>query len=145
MIGYLGISDPFEDGMFASGDLGTLSSDGMLCITGRKKDLIIRGGFNISPGQIEEVLARHPAVDCVAVLGTPHEFYGEEGTAVVQLAPGTSLMESQPALVKLCTERLSSICIPTRFLDLGKLPVTITGKVKKSQVRELIQRLPNAA
>lgn len=145
MVGYLDDVHPFVDGMFATGDLGTLTEEGLLSITGRKKDLIIRGGFNISPQEIEEVLVQHHVVDCAAVLGTPHESYGEEVTAVVQLVPGANLSEWQPALVALCQERLRSICVPTKFLDLGKLPVTVTGKVKKGQLRELIADISRAA
>lgn len=128
--------DPKE--WFATGDIGHVSEDGHVFITGRKKDLIIRGGINISPRTIEEVLERYTGVDQAVVIGLPHDFYGEEVVAVVKLKPGYTLDVVRPTLSALCEENLSAISIPAKFFTLDDLPTSSTGKVQKSKVREIL-------
>jgi acyl-CoA synthetase (AMP-forming)/AMP-acid ligase II len=124
------------DAWFPTGDIGCFDPDGALRITGRKKDLIIRGGINVSPRQVEECLLDHPAVSQAAVIGLPHDLYGEEVTAVLVLRPGRTLDEVKPELQQLCRERLSASAAPTRWVELPELPVSTTGKVQKNALRE---------
>jgi long-chain acyl-CoA synthetase len=123
---------------FPTGDIGRLSEVGDLFITGRKKDLIIRGGMNISPRRIEEVLLEHPAVSEVAVVGVNHEFYGEEVVAAVRLASGNSLDDVRSALESLCKSHLSAVSMPNRFVEVGDFPTSVTGKVQKAKLAEML-------
>ncbi len=128
--------DPSE--WFPSGDIGHLSQQGDLFITGRKKDLIIRGGTNISPRRIEEVLLAHPAVADVAVVGVPHPFYGEEVVAALRLADGQSLGDVQAALESLCRAHLSAVSMPNRFVAVDEFPTSVTGKVQKARLAKTL-------
>ena len=123
---------------FPSGDIGHLTPDGHLFITGRKKDLIIRGGINISPRVVEDVLREHESIAQVAVVGVPHEFYGEEVVAVVKLKAGYTLDAVRPALDELCRGNLSAVSIPTEFFELDEFPTSTTGKIQKTKLRELV-------
>lgn len=141
MAGYFnyatGGSDPVEAGSwFPTGDLGYVNPFGNLFITGRKKDLIIRGGINISPRAIEEVLLQHPAVSQVAVIGLPHDFYGEEVVAVLVLGQSQHLARVQTSITSFCQERLSAHSIPSRFFAREVLPVNDNGKVQKAVLRQ---------
>lgn len=123
---------------FPSGDIGYLTPTGHLFITGRKKDIIIRGGINISPRGAEDVLMGHESVAQVAVVGVPHELYGEEVVAVVKLKAGYALDNVRPMLEGLCKENLSAASVPTKFFELDEFPVSTTGKVQKAKLRELL-------
>jgi acyl-CoA synthetase (AMP-forming)/AMP-acid ligase II len=123
---------------FPSGDIGYLTPSGHLFITGRKKDIIIRGGVNISPRGAEDVLLGHESVAQVAVVGVPHELYGEEVVAVVRLKAGYALDDVRPALEGLCQDNLSAASVPTKFFQLDEFPVSATGKVQKAKLRELL-------
>jgi long-chain acyl-CoA synthetase len=125
---------------FPSGDLGTLDTEGNLYITGRKKDLIIRGGLNISPRHVEEVLMEHMAVAEAAVVGLPHEFYGEEVAAALRLNPGQSLDVVRPSLEAHAKANLSLAAVPSKWFELDDFPRNATGKVQKNQLRELLIR-----
>jgi len=125
-------------GWFPSGDIGHIGPDGYLFITGRKKDLIIRGGINLSPRAIEEVLAEHEAVDDVAVVGVPDEFYGEEIVAVVKLKDGYALAAIRTELLDLCKSRLSPGAVPGAFVDIREFPLSSTGKIQKGKLREMV-------
>ncbi|WP_137990686.1 long-chain-fatty-acid--CoA ligase [Streptomyces vilmorinianum] len=118
------------DGWFRTGDLGVRDEDGFLSIVDRKKDLVIRGGFNIYPREVEEVLVRHPAVSEVAVIGVPDEAKGEEVCAVVVPRPGVAPVTAEE-LVAWSKERLGRHKYPrlVRFVD--ELPLGPTGKVLK--------------
>ena len=120
----------FHDGWLRTGDLGWIDKDGYLFITGRKKELIISGGMNVFPGEIEAVLERHPAVRNAAVFGIPHERWGEAVAAAVEVADGVSVDEAE--LVALCREFLAGYKKPTRIWIVDKLPRTASGKIKKS-------------
>ena len=123
---------------FPTGDIGQLSEVGDLFITGRKKDLIIRGGMNISPRRIEEVLLEHPAVSEIAVVGVDHEFYGEEVVAAVRLASGNSLDDVRSALESLCKSHLSAVSMPSRFVEVDEFPTSVTGKIQKAKLAKML-------
>ncbi|MFJ6410094.1 long-chain fatty acid--CoA ligase [Streptomyces hydrogenans] len=118
------------DGWFRTGDLGARDEDGFLRIVDRKKDLVIRGGFNIYPREVEEVLVRHPSVSEVAVIGVPDEVKGEEVCAVVVRREGSAPL-TEDELVDWARERLGRHKYPrlVRFVD--TLPLGPTGKVLK--------------
>ena len=126
------------DGWFRTGDLGTIDAEGFVTIVDRKKDLVIRGGFNVYPREVEEQLLRHPAVGQVAVIGVPHDVHGEEVCAVVVRAPeaaGRDGDELATDIVEWSKERLGRHKYPrlVRFVD--AFPLGPSGKVLK---RELV-------
>lgn len=131
--GYLG-SGPAPQ-WFPTGDIGCLDPHGHLRITGRKKDLIIRGGINVSPRRVEDRLMEHAGVRAVAVIGVPHRFYGEEVVAVVELHDDFDLAGAQPELEKMA-QSLSVPSQPTRYVVRDALPRSSSGKVRKAQLRE---------
>ncbi|MEU7616657.1 AMP-binding protein [Micromonospora rifamycinica] len=142
MAGYLGRPDltaeVLRDGWFLTGDLGRLDGDGYLSVVGRKKDLILRGGYNVYPREIEEVLAGHPAVSQVAVIGVPHAVLGEEVWAIVVPArPEDVTPESPDDLVAWARERLAAYKYPRRVDFIDALPTGPSGKVLK---RELVSK-----
>ncbi len=120
---------------FYTGDIGYIDAEGFLFITDRKKDIIIRGGMNISPRTITDVLLLHPAVEQAAVIGVPHEFYGEEVVAVIQLKESFTLQDQEISIMKLCRERLSQISVPTKFVQIDKIPLGVTGKALTKDIR----------
>ncbi len=125
------------DGWFRTGDLGTVDEDGFFSIVDRKKDLILRGGFNVYPREVEEVLAGHPAIAQVAVVGFPDDVHGEEICAVVVRAPdGGDLDEA--SLIEWSKERLGRYKYPRRVEFVTDLPLGPSGKVLK---RELVKGL----
>jgi malonyl-CoA/methylmalonyl-CoA synthetase len=125
-----------QDGWwFRTGDLGFRDTDGYFHITGRARELIISGGFNIYPREVEEVLATHPGVGEVAVLGLPDPDFGEQVVAVVVPATGQPRPEPQ-ALVDWCKDRLASFKKPRRVELVDALPRNALGKVQKHVLRE---------
>ncbi len=122
------------DGWLHTGDLGTVDSAGYVHILGRTKDMIIRGGFNVYPAEIEHVLHDHPDVSEVAVVGIPHEVLGEEACAVIVLKAGASA--SVDDLEALCGERLADYKRPRRWEFVSELPRNTMGKVLKSELRD---------
>jgi acyl-CoA synthetase (AMP-forming)/AMP-acid ligase II len=121
------------DGWLRSGDAGYLDADGYLYIADRIKDMIISGGENVYPAEIERVLAEYPDVAEVAVIGVPDEKWGEVGMAVVVAAPGTSV--DPDALLAHCREHLASFKCPRSVSVVGELPRNATGKVLKRELR----------
>jgi long-chain acyl-CoA synthetase len=121
---------------FATGDIGHQDTDGFLYITGRKKDLIIRGGLNISPRAVEDVLLEYSKVLEAAVIGLPHEFYGEEVVAVLKLSPEATLDQVRPELETWCKANMSPSAVPTKFLVADEFPRNATGKVQKHKLRD---------
>lgn len=144
---FLGYGDPeqtieaiTEDGFFRSGDLGRVDVNGALTITGRKKDLIIRGGENISAKEIEDVLHAHPAVAEAAVVAMPHPRLGEGVCAYVILSEaGAEPVEADLTKHVLASGLARQKC-PERFLFVSDLPRTASGKVRKDLLREDIRR-----
>ena len=122
-----------EDGFFRTADVGELGPDGTLAIRGRLKELIISGGFNVYPREVELVLEEHPAVEEVAVAGVPSEDWGEEVTAYVVPSKSASLDERE--LIAYARERLATYKCPRRVVVLEKLPRNAMGKVEKSKLR----------
>jgi long-chain acyl-CoA synthetase len=123
---------------FPTGDIGRLNAQGYLFITGREKDLIIRGGINVSPVAIEEILLEHESVEQIAVVGLPHDFYGEEVVAVVKLKTGYELKGVRPFFDALCKEKLNANSIPTTYIEIDQFPVSSTGKIQKVKLREVV-------
>jgi long-chain acyl-CoA synthetase len=123
---------------FPTGDIGILTATGDLFITGRKKDLIIRGGINISPASVENTLSQHPAIATCAVVGVPHQIYGEEIAAVVSLKAGYDFNKSQAELARYCKEHLSAVQQPAHFLEIDKFPLSSSGKIQKVKLREFV-------
>jgi long-chain acyl-CoA synthetase len=119
------------DGWFRTGDLATISSDGFVAIAGRKKELILRGGYSVVPAEVEAVLLTHPAVAEAAVVGVPHPDLGEEVVAFVTLRAGAV---DPAALIAHCRERLAGYKYPRRVTVLDALPKSATGKVLKTQL-----------
>jgi long-chain acyl-CoA synthetase len=122
------------DGWFRTGDIGQKDADGFVTIVDRKKDLIIRGGFNVYPREVEEVLMRHPGVAQVAVIGLPDEERGEEVCAVVIRAEGEEL--DADALVDWSREQLGRHKYPRRVEVVEELPVGPSHKVLKRELRK---------
>jgi long-chain acyl-CoA synthetase len=120
------------DGWFASGDLARMDEDGYFFIVDRKKDLIIRGGYNVYPREIEEILYSHPAVREVAVVGVPHPELGEEIGAAVALKPGAeATVEELRDFVK---EQIAAYKYPRLVWFVDELPKTATGKILKREI-----------
>ena len=139
----------FADGWCRTGDLGRVTADGFLELTGRLKDMIRSGGENIYPAEIEAVLAEHPAVAAVALVGVPDAKYLEVGCAVVELSdPSAAHDELETSLRKFTTERLARYKCPRHYAFVDHLPVNATGKVQKRVLRERFAALgsqPEAA
>src|SRR5437879_4265671 len=121
------------DGFFKTADVGEIGDDGTLAIRGRLKELIISGGFNVYPREVEIVLETHPAVDEVAVTGVPSEAWGEEVTAFVVLSKTQQLDESE--LIAFARERLATYKCPRRVVVVEQLPRNAMGKVERSKLR----------
>ena len=132
-----------ESGWLHSGDLGSMDADGYVRITGRLKDMIIRGGENIYPAEIEEFLFTHPKVAQVAVFGVPDPFYGEQVMAWVQLRAGQSATEDE--LKDFCQEQIAHFKIPRYIWFVKEFPTTVTGKLQKFRMRELAAEQLGAA
>jgi long-chain acyl-CoA synthetase len=126
-------ADAMRGGWFRTGDIGQFDADGYLAIVDRKKDMILRGGFNVYPREIEDVLMTHPAVSMAAVIGVPDERLGEEVKAFVVLKPGAAA--SADELMAWGREQMASFKYP-RFVEIhDSLPIGATGKVLKRDLR----------
>src|SRR3954470_20131280 len=121
-------------GWMHTGDLATMDNDGYLNIVGRSKDMVIRGGENIYPREIEEFLYTHDAIADVQVIGVPDERYGEELCAWVIARPGAELDEDD--VRDYCRERMAHFKVPRYVMFVEEFPMTITGKVQKFKMRE---------
>jgi acyl-CoA synthetase (AMP-forming)/AMP-acid ligase II len=121
------------DGWLHTGDIGMLDPEGFLHITDRKKDMIISGGFNVYPSEVEQVMWSHPAVQECAVIGLPHPEWGETVTAFVELNEGADVTEEQ--LRVFARERLGGIRAPKHVAIVSELPRSPTGKVLKKDLR----------
>jgi len=122
----------FVKGWFRTGDEGFLDEDCYLHLTGRMKDIIIRGGENIAPHEVDEVLLRHPAVAAAVTFGCAHPILGEEVAAAVVLSEGQSATES--LLIKHCREFLADYKCPARIYLVENIPTTSTGKIRRRAV-----------
>ncbi|GAA2870068.1 long-chain fatty acid--CoA ligase [Streptosporangium fragile] len=126
-------AEVMRDGWFRTGDIATRDADGYYAIIDRAKDMIIRGGFNVYPREIEEVLITHPEVSLAAVLGVPHDSHGEEVKAYVIRTPGATLTEEE--LVAWCKENMAAYKYPRIIEFRDALPMTATGKILKRELR----------
>lgn len=126
-------AEAIQYGWLHTGDLGYLDDEGYLYLTDRKKDLIITGGFNVYPGEVEQVIWAHPAVEDCAVVGVPDDDWGERVTAVVELKPGCDVGADE--LIARCREQLGSVRTPKNVIFVDELPRSVNGKVLKKDVR----------
>jgi fatty-acyl-CoA synthase len=139
MLGYWGQPDTTTEAIDAArwmhtGDLATMDEDGYCKIVGRIKDMVIRGGENVYPREIEEFLYTHPDVADVQVIGVPDERYGEELCAWVRVREGAALEED--AVREFCRGRLAHYKVPRYVVFVDEFPMTVTGKVQKFLMRE---------
>lgn len=138
MKGYYNRPDATEEvmrnGWFHTGDIGTIDEDGYISIVDRKKDMILRGGFNVYPRELEEVIMTHPAVSLVAVIGVPDERLGEEVKAFVVRKPGAALTEEE--FLAWCREQFAAYKYPRLIEFREALPIGGTGKILKRALRE---------
>jgi long-chain acyl-CoA synthetase len=126
-------AEAFRGGWFHTGDLAYADEDGYLFVVDRKKDMVIRGGYNVYPREVEEVLHTHPAVADAAVIGKPDEKLGEEVVAVVVLRAGATA--SNDELMAYAKERLAAYKYPREIRIVQEFPIGPTGKILKTELR----------
>jgi long-chain acyl-CoA synthetase len=129
--------EPSPDGWFHTGDVGRLDEDGYLTIVDRMKDLIIRGGYNVYPRDVEDVLLQHPAVSMAACVGRPDDRLGEEVVAFVSLAEGA--MATEEELVEFGRERLAATKYPRQVTIVDAIPLTSVGKLDRKRLRATVK------
>ena len=127
-----------EDGYYRSGDLARVDTDGLVTLQDRQRDLVITGGLNVYPSEVERVLAAHPLVEQVAVVGAPDDTWGESVVAFVVAAPGEPVTAAD--LLAWTRPRLASYKKPRRIVFVADLPIGPTGKVLKRDLREDLWR-----
>ena len=127
-----------DDGYYRSGDLARVDSDGLMTLQDRRRDLVISGGLNIYPSEVERVLAGHPAVDQVAVVGAPDPEWGESVVAFVVASAGAPVTTDD--LIAWSRPRLASYKKPRRIVFVTELPIGPTGKVLKRDLRKELWR-----
>ena len=136
--GYWGLpeatAEAWRGGWFHSGDLARVDEDGYFYIVDRKKDMVISGGENVYPAEVEQVLHRHEGIRDVAVIGVPHDKWGETVVAVVTESPGAAL--SQDEVIAFCRANLAHYKCPTKVIVVDELPRTATGKLLKRDLRQ---------
>jgi acyl-CoA synthetase (AMP-forming)/AMP-acid ligase II len=136
-VGYLlddGSIEPIRGKRIKSGDLAIMDDDGFIRVSGRTKDLIIRGGVNIAPLEIDEVLLKHPGVLDAAAIGVPDKIYGEEVVCYVVPRPGLSLTEA--AVLEHCRARLAPVKVPKQVAIVAELPKSDRGKVLRDKLKD---------
>jgi len=126
----------FRNGWFHTGDIGYRDADGFYFIVDRKSDMIIRGGENIYPREIDEVLYQHPAVSAAAVVGVPDELYGEEVAGFVVLREGSEVTEGE--MIGFCKARLADYKCPKTIRFVKDIPKGPTGKLLKRELAKMI-------
>jgi long-chain acyl-CoA synthetase len=138
MKGYFNLPDKsaevMKNGWLHTGDVGYLDKEGYLFVTDRVKDMIIRGGENIYPAQLEEILYRFPGVAEAAIIGTPDPVYGENIVAFVVPSPGITLKEKE--IINFMKTETSSFKVPSKVYFMELLPKTPVGKILKRELRE---------
>ncbi len=140
MDGYFGNQDATDevidaDGWLRTGDVARADEDGFIFIVDRKKDMILTGGFNVYPAEIERVLARHESVALAAVCGVPHAMKGEVAKAFIVLRTGHAA--SADELDRFCREHLAAYKIPREYSFVSTLPQTSTGKIMRRALRAM--------
>jgi fatty-acyl-CoA synthase len=127
-----------EDGWLKTGDLASQDADGYLKIRGRKKEMMIRGGENIYPREIEEFLRLHPKISDVAVYGVPHRKFGEEVAAAIRLKQGETATAEE--ITSFCRGQIASFKIPKHIQFVQEFPQTASGKMQKYKLQESAPR-----
>jgi long-chain acyl-CoA synthetase len=127
----------FRNGWFHTGDIGYRDTDGFYYIVDRKTDMIIRGGENIYPREIDEVLYQHPSVATAAAVGVPDDLYGEEVAAVIVLKEGAT--SSEPELIEFCKARLADYKCPKKVHFVHDIPKGPTGKLLKRELAQMLK------
>jgi len=122
-----------RDGWFHTGDIGRMDEDANFYVVDRLKDMVIRGGFNVYPRELEEVMMTHEAIAMVAVIGVPHDSLGEEVKAVLVLRPGCQA--TPEAIIAWCKERMAAYKYPRTVEIVESLPMTATGKILKRALK----------
>jgi acyl-CoA synthetase (AMP-forming)/AMP-acid ligase II len=135
-------AESFKGGWTKTGDLGFVDEDGDLIMAGRSKELIIRGGYNITPLEIETALHLHPAVQQAAVVGVPHEVLGEDIAAAVSLRPGISATPDD--ILAFCREHLADNKVPRTLVIMDALPLNPNGKILKKDLAEPLAKADEA-
>jgi fatty-acyl-CoA synthase len=144
MLGYIELPDATaaaldQDGWLHTGDLGAMDDRGFVRVTGRLKDMIIRGGENVYPREIEELLLEADAVYAVEVVGVPDEYWGEQVGAVVQLRPSDrDVAEVFAELRQYCQANLARFKVPRLWYAVSEFPITASGKIQKFALRAMI-------
>src|SRR5204863_1330609 len=126
-------AEALRNGWFHTGDIGVIDADGYLSIVDRKKDMILRGGFNVYPRELEEVIMTHPAVSLVAVIGVPDERLGEEVKAFVVRKPGATIAEEE--LLSWFRDQFAAYKYPRMIEFVESLPMGPTGKILKRALK----------
>ncbi len=141
MLGYWGrpeaSAEALRDGVYHTGDLGFLDEEGVLFIRGRRNELILRGGANVYPAEVERAFQEHPGVAACAVLGLPDERLGQRVAAAVQLEPGAAA--SPEELRRYVAERVARYKVPDRIALVDVLPRNAMAKVLKRELEELFR------
>ena len=141
MLGYWNQPDKTAEAVDAArwmhtGDIGVMDADGYVSVTGRIKDMVIRGGENIYPREIEEFLYTHPDILDAQVVGVPDEKYGEELMVWIRMREGAAPLDAQ-SLREYCTGKLAHYKIPRYVHIVDEFPMTVTGKIRKVEMREM--------
>lgn len=123
------------DGWMHTGDLAVMREDGYCAVVGRIKDMVIRGGENVYPREIEEFLYTHPDIDDAQVIGVPDAKYGEEVCAWVRMKPGRAPLDAE-SLRAFATGKLAHYKIPRYVVVVDEFPMTVTGKIRKVDMRD---------
>jgi long-chain acyl-CoA synthetase len=126
-----------RDGWLRTGDLGTMDEDGYFTIIDRKKDLILAGGYNVYPREVEEVLFEHPAIKEASVMGIPDPYRGETVKAFIVLKEGWQVSEMQ--LDRWCRDRLAAYKVPKQYEFRNELPLSLIGKVLRRKLKEELE------
>jgi len=127
-------AEVLRDGWMHTGDLATMDDEGYLSIVGRSKDMVIRGGENVYPREVEEFLYSHPDIEDVQVVGVPDPKYGEELVAAVRLRAGSALTEDE--IRAFCKGKLAHYKVPRYVRFVEAFPMTVTGKIQKFKIRD---------
>jgi acyl-CoA synthetase (AMP-forming)/AMP-acid ligase II len=130
--------EALRGGWLRTGDVGTIDEEGYIYVVDRKKDLVISGGENISPHEVEDVLYKHPAIKECSVIGVAHEKWGEQVMAVVVLVEGKKATEQE--LIRYCIEHLAKYKCPKSITFIDSLPKDPVGKVQKRILREMFSK-----
>lgn len=127
-----------NEGWFYTGDSATMDEKGYIRIVGRKKDMIIRGGYNIYPREVEEFFYKHPSVLEVAIIGLPDTVLGEISCAVIKLKPGYS--ENEESMKEFIKEKVADFKVPDRIVFVEQFPMTASGKIIKQELKNVIEK-----